>query len=157
MARTNADNPDLSVWVTDFEASFILKGFANASRYFTCINFKGSGFNIDRHNLAVIAFFDLRTHLRFINLKCVGQILLTVEVTEDFGRVASISDPEAHRNDKRCHCFLDGQSIYSRGFICSQIIENWHCKHFSREKDFAKAIALHHMKSRKQGLERRYD
>jgi hypothetical protein len=38
MARTNADNPDLSVWVTGFEAI--------ASHDFTCINFKGSGFNV---------------------------------------------------------------------------------------------------------------
>ena len=36
-----------------------------AGSYFTRINLKVSCFDIDRHNLAMIAFLDLRAHLRF--------------------------------------------------------------------------------------------
>jgi hypothetical protein len=76
MARTNANHPDLSFRVTGFESI--------ASSDFTSIDFKGSGFEIDRYDLAMITFFDLRwrslpeviesvTH-RFHHLA--GQILL---------------------------------------------------------------------------------
>lgn len=59
MARTNADNPDLSVWVTGFEAI--------TSSNFARINLKVSGFEIDRNNFAIVAFFDLRSHLGLVN------------------------------------------------------------------------------------------
>jgi hypothetical protein len=51
MARTNADNPDLSVWITGFEAI--------AGCDFTCIDFKSSGFDVDRHNLTMIISLNL--------------------------------------------------------------------------------------------------
>jgi hypothetical protein len=60
MARTNADNPDLSFWVTGFKAT--------TGSDFTCIDFEGSGFDVDRHNLAMIACFDLWAYLRLIDL-----------------------------------------------------------------------------------------
>jgi hypothetical protein len=45
-----------------------MAGFeAIAGSYFTRINFKVSCFKIDRHNLAMITFFDLRSNLRFID------------------------------------------------------------------------------------------
>jgi hypothetical protein len=49
VARTDTDDPNLSIKITSFKAILILRGFANASRYFTYINnFKGSGFNVVR-------------------------------------------------------------------------------------------------------------
>jgi hypothetical protein len=52
MTRTNANNPDLGIGMKGFEAI--------ASSNFAPIDFKSSGFNIDRHNFAMIAFLDLR-------------------------------------------------------------------------------------------------
>jgi hypothetical protein len=60
MARTNADNPDLSVRLTSFKAI--------ASRNFALIHLKISGFDVDRNNSAMVAFFDLLAHVRLINL-----------------------------------------------------------------------------------------
>jgi hypothetical protein len=60
VARANANDPNLSVGVTGFEAI--------ASCNFAPIDFKISGFNVDRDDFPVIALRDLRTHLRFINL-----------------------------------------------------------------------------------------
>jgi uncharacterized lipoprotein len=52
MTGTNPNHPDLIVRVTDFQAT--------ASSNFTRIDFKVSGFDIDRDNLTVITFFNLR-------------------------------------------------------------------------------------------------
>jgi hypothetical protein len=76
MARANADNPDLSIWVTGFEAI--------AGSNFTRVNFKVSSFDVDRHNLAMIAFLNLGPHLRFINL--------IAPSSELFFTVAGLSD-----------------------------------------------------------------
>jgi hypothetical protein len=59
MARTNANYPNLSVWVAGFEAI--------AGSNLTRIQFKISGFNVDRHNFAVIACFNLGSHLSFVD------------------------------------------------------------------------------------------
>jgi hypothetical protein len=63
MAGTNTNNPDLSLWITGFKASLILRGFAYAGRNFTGIDFKSSCFEVDRHNLAMITRFNLRSDL----------------------------------------------------------------------------------------------
>jgi hypothetical protein len=55
MTGTDANYPDLSIRVTGFKSI--------ASSNFTLIDLKGSGFEVDRHNLPMIAFFDLRSHL----------------------------------------------------------------------------------------------
>jgi hypothetical protein len=60
MAGTNANDPNLSIGVTSFKAI--------ASHNFTLIDFKIFGFDIDRHNLAMITFLDLGSHPSFINL-----------------------------------------------------------------------------------------
>jgi hypothetical protein len=64
MTRTDTDDPNLRIGITGFEAI--------ASRYFTRINLEGSGFNIDRHNFAMVAFFDLRPYLSLID--CVATL-----------------------------------------------------------------------------------
>jgi hypothetical protein len=58
--RTNANYPNLSIGVTDFETI--------ASSNFALIHFKIPGFDVDRYNLTTIAFLDLRSHLSFINV-----------------------------------------------------------------------------------------
>jgi hypothetical protein len=63
VARANANNPDLSVWMTGFEASLILRGFANAGKNFAFIHFKIPRFEVDHHNFSMIACFDLRSNL----------------------------------------------------------------------------------------------
>jgi hypothetical protein len=59
MTRANADNPDLSIGVTGFKAI--------ACSNFAPIDFKISGFDVDRYNLAVVLCFDLRTHLSLVD------------------------------------------------------------------------------------------
>ena len=49
MAGTNADDPDLSIWVTIFKSL--------ASSNFTFIDLKVASFKIDRHNLTTIVLF----------------------------------------------------------------------------------------------------
>jgi hypothetical protein len=56
----NPHNPRLGIWQTLIKLS-------SRSHRIVC-KLEGSGFNIDRHYLAMIAFFDLLAHLRFINL-----------------------------------------------------------------------------------------
>jgi hypothetical protein len=60
MTRTNPHNPDLSIWATGFKAI--------AGSNLALIDFKISGFDVDRDNLAVVAFLNLLAYLRFINL-----------------------------------------------------------------------------------------
>jgi hypothetical protein len=62
MNGTIADphNPRLCIW----QARIKLSG---SSHRIVC-KLEGSGFNIDRHYLAMIAFLDLLAHLRLINL-----------------------------------------------------------------------------------------
>jgi hypothetical protein len=60
MARADADNPNLSLWVMGFKAI--------AGSNLTRVNLKGSGFEVNRYNFSMIACFDLRAHLSFIKL-----------------------------------------------------------------------------------------
>jgi hypothetical protein len=71
MARTNPDNPDLSMRVTGFKPI--------AGSNFTGINLKVSRFKIDRHNFAMIACLYLRSHLRLIDLiPTTGKLFLAI-------------------------------------------------------------------------------
>jgi hypothetical protein len=56
---TDADNPNLSVWVICFEAI--------ANSYFTRVNFKSSSVEIDRYNFAAIAGFKQGAYLSFVD------------------------------------------------------------------------------------------
>src|SRR5437667_9419554 len=58
--RADAHKPGLGIWVTRQEAV--------GSREDVFCHFVGARFNIDRHDLAVIAGFDLRTDLALIEL-----------------------------------------------------------------------------------------
>jgi hypothetical protein len=60
VAGTNANNPDLSIWVMSFKSS--------AGSYFTRINFKGSSVDIDRDYLTSIVCVELRSNLSLIDL-----------------------------------------------------------------------------------------
>jgi hypothetical protein len=87
MTGTNANHPDLSVRVTGFQAI--------TSGYLTGIDLEGSSFKVDRHNLAMIALFNLLTHLRLINL--------IATLSKFFFAVAGL--PNRHRFDL-CSTFL---------------------------------------------------
>jgi hypothetical protein len=62
MNGTIADphNPRLGIWQTLIKLS---RGYHRIVR-----KLEGSGFDVNRHYLAMIAFLDLLAHLRFINL-----------------------------------------------------------------------------------------
>jgi hypothetical protein len=60
MTRANPHHPYLGLRTTGFETS--------TGRYFASINFKISGFDVDRHDSALIVGLNLRAHLRFIDL-----------------------------------------------------------------------------------------
>jgi predicted RNase H-like HicB family nuclease len=61
----------LSIWVTGFKAI--------TGSYFTRINLKVSCFEINRHNIAMIALFDLRSYLRLIErIAPLGKLFLAI-------------------------------------------------------------------------------
>jgi hypothetical protein len=68
MARTNTNHPDLSSGIAGLKAI--------TSSDFTSINFKVSSFQINRHDLAMIAWLYLTTHLSLINrIATLGELL----------------------------------------------------------------------------------
>jgi len=68
---SNADNPRLGIRKS-------LKKPISCSQDFVC-NLKGSRFNVDCHNFAMIACFNLRSYLRLIErIASLGKLFLAI-------------------------------------------------------------------------------
>jgi hypothetical protein len=84
MARTNTNHPDLSSGIAGLKAI--------TSSDFTSINFKVSSFKINRHNLAMIAWLYLTTHLSLINrIARSGELLFAIPGLSECHRFAPAS------------------------------------------------------------------
>jgi hypothetical protein len=59
-SMTYPDTPGLGIWTTAKQS------LGSGEAIFS--HFKSSGFNVDRDYLAIVSFFDLRPHLRYIKL-----------------------------------------------------------------------------------------
>jgi hypothetical protein len=67
----NADNPRLGIGETLEQAI--------GGRQYVVRDFKGSSFNVDRHYLPVITFFDLRSHLCLIEgIAALGKLFFAI-------------------------------------------------------------------------------